>query len=169
MSTLRANRIENEKGHLMMSSDGRQCVKFTQYRTASESAQSNGANVVFWNAGNVTKTYGSTVSTLFVEANLNGCNRQSGNCGTYVQVGGVRSYDFTYQYNNWNPGGTVTVVGLMEVTTLGAGSHAITAGWSPNNGSSSERPFAYFCGGDGRDDSRRYQQTAVIHVWEVLL
>lgn len=152
----------------MMSSDGRQCVKFTQFRTATESAISNSNAAVFWNAGNVTKTYGSTVSTLFVEANLNGCNRQSGNCGTYVDVGGARGYDFTYQYNNWYPSGTITVVGLMEVTTLGAGNHAITAGWAHNN-SDTGRPFAYFCGGDGRDDGRRYQQTAVIHVWEVLL
>lgn len=153
----------------MFSSAGRQCVKFTRFRTATEVSVSGSANAVYWNAGSVTKTYGSTVSTLFVEANINGCDRSSGNCGTYVEVGGVRSYDFGYQYNNWNPGGTISVVGLMEVTTLGAGSHAITAGWSPQDGGTGNRPFIYAFGADGRADSRRYQQDGVIHVWEVLL
>ena len=152
----------------MFSSSGRQCVKHTQFRIATESTLSNSNATVMWNAGNVTKTYGSTVSTLFVEANINGAERSSGNCGTYVEVGSSRSYDFTYQYNNWNNAGTVTVVGMAEMTTLGAGAHAVRSGWAHNNGDTG-RPFVYFCGGDGRADGRRYQQTSVIHIWEVLL
>lgn len=169
MSTLRTNRVENENGAPLIVTGGRQCVKFTRFRSAAESTLSDSANAVYWNAGNVVKDYNSSTSTFFVKAVINGCDSYSGNCGTYIEIGGVRNYDFTYQYNNWSDGGTVTVEGIGEWTTLGAGSHAVTAGWSTQDGGTGNRPFVYFNGIDGRADGRRVQQESVIHVWEVLL
>lgn len=169
MSILRTNRVENGNGAPLITSEGRHCVKFTRFQSASESSLSDAANAVYWNAGNVVKEYGSSTSTLFVKAVINGCDSYSGNCGTYLEIGGVRNYDFNYQYNNWSDSGTVTIEAVGEWTTLGAGSHAITAGWSTNDGSTGNRPFVYFNGGNGRADSRRNQQESVIHIWEVLL
>jgi hypothetical protein len=108
---------------------------------------------------------GGTETNLLVMARLTGHGPSSGVCGTYLQIGSVRSYQFTYIYDSWGQA-DYSFRGVDTFTGLAAGSQTVTVGWAPLDGTA-QRPFIYFNASGGSGDGRRRAQGSNIVIFEI--
>jgi len=115
-----------------------------------------------------TKLLSASESNIIVESHIWGHGANSGVSGPYLEISGSgnRDYNHTYQYEGGQ--GNTPIHGMSWWTTLGAGSHTITAGWSPNNGSSGESPFTTLNTNQGQSDSRYRKHVSRLLVMEVV-
>jgi hypothetical protein len=114
--------------------------------------------------GSYTKI-GGTETNLIAIACINGNGRSAGVCGTYLEIGGVRSYTFTYMYDNWSSADQA-IEGHDIFTGLTSGAKTITVGWSAADGGSNQ-PWSYTNPSGGRTDSRHRAQNSYIAIFEV--
>ena len=98
-------------------------------------------------------------------ARLTGHGPDAGVCGTYIQIGSVRSYQFTYMYDSWGQA-DYSFRGVDTFTGLGSGSQTVTVGWQAADGGSN-RPFTYFNASGGSGDARRRPQGSNIVIFEI--
>jgi hypothetical protein len=166
MSTLRANQIETTGGKVLVRSSGG-IINVTQLLNTTQSAVSNAANAVLWTTS-VNKLYDASSTNLVVHAQLNGRVQSSGCCGTYLEIGGIRNYNFVHEYNDWTSS-EMPIWGMGIWTGLGVGSISVVAGWSTANGSATDRPFATFNPGQGVSDARSRATASTIIVYEVVI
>ena len=115
--------------------------------------------------GSYTKI-GGTETNLIAIACINGNGRSAGVCGTYLEIGGVRSYTFTYMYDNWSSADQA-IEGHDIFTGLTSGAKTVTVGWSTNDGAGGNIPFVYTNPSGGRTDSRHRAQNSYIAIFEV--
>lgn len=124
---------------------------------------SGSANGTLWSTS-VTKISGAETN-LLVMARLTGHGPASGVCGTYLQIGSVRSYQFTYIYDSWAQA-DYSFRGVDTFIGLAAGSQTVTVGWSPLDGTS-QNPFNIFNASGGSGDGRRRAQGSNIVIFEI--
>jgi hypothetical protein len=113
-----------------------------------------------------TKLLGASESNLIVESYIWSHGDNSGVCGPYIAVAGSRNYNHTYTYSG--SGETNPIFGMSWWTSVAAGSVTITAGWSPNNGSSGEAPFTILNQNAGDGDARYRKHVSRLLVMEVI-
>ena len=166
MSTLKTNEIQTVSGKVLLRSSGG-IVNVTQLLNTTQSAVSNAANGVLWSTS-VNKLYDSSSTNLVVHAQLNGRVQSSGNCGTYLEIAGIRNYNFVHEYNDWTSS-EMPIWGMGTWSGLNAGSNSIIAGWSTANGSASDRPFTTFNPDQGSSDARARKTQSTIIIYEVVI
>ena len=137
--------------------------------SATRTALSNAANVTAF-GGTFTKLRSDTI--LRATCTVFGAGYYSGNCGVGLVLdygtSNVRwDYGCAYQYDGaWSSTAQTTMVmGHHQWSSVSAGSHTMSFGWNPADGTTSNKPFGYL-NPNSSDDSRNNQMVSRIVIYE---
>ena len=155
--------VTDNSGNTIVRTSGT-VVNVGYFARDTEQSLSSSTNGTHWSVS-YTKLYGS-YTKLVVMAKLAMAQCYNGNCGHYIEVGGVRNNSFNYDYDSWCNSDNA-VHGTSEYTGLTAGGTTIKIGWQPNDGSSN-LPSYWENPSGGRTDSRRRPNGSRIVVWEIV-
>lgn len=156
--------ITDNSGNVLVRDSG-SVVNVTRLNyPAGDVGTSSGATGTLWTTS-VTKI-GGTETNLLVMARLTGHGPSAGVCGTYLQIGSVRSYQFTYIYDSWGQA-DYSFRGVDTFTGLGSGSQTVTVGWATADGAGGNTPFTYFNASGSSGDGRRRPQGSNIVIFEI--
>jgi hypothetical protein len=135
-------------------------VKFTEYVNNTRIVAPSSSDYTAFSFS-VTKDYAST--KWVIKGHIPGHGND--NDGNYMFIGIDGSRDFTgigdMTANSQGHG----IVFLQTRTGISAGSHTITFGWQPIDGSAN-RP-TNIINQNNSDDGRNRQQGSVFHIWEI--
>ena len=166
MSLLITNEVRTTSGKTLLRSTGG-VIKVTTITVSGELTLSDSANGTIFST-TFTKLENSSTSDVHITWKLPGCGSYSYVCGSYIEVGGTRSYESRYFYTPYGePDNAIT--GVDTWTSLGSGSITITYGWSAADGGAGNKPYNFINPVQGRNDSRRRGPSySKITVFEVL-
>jgi len=152
MSLLITNEVRTTSGKTLLRSTGG-VIQTTTVTVSGEITLSYGTSGTMFSTS-FTKLENSSTSDIHITWKIPGCGNNSYVCGTYIEVGGVRSYENRFAYTPYaEPDGHLW--GVDTWTTLGAGSNTITTGWSVASGGGGDGPYQYINPVQGRNDGRR--------------
>ena len=161
MASLTSTQLLNASSQPLVRTSG-SLVKHTSLYYDTSVGVSNSAAATLFSVS-YTKEYSYT--NLIVRAQIWGHGGNSGVCGTYLEIGGTRNYDYSYHYDSATE--TIDIHGIALWSGVAAGSITITSGWATNDGTATDRPFNILNQNQGQGDARYWKHGSIITVWEI--